>query len=279
MSNRFFFGDSDSSDSGEDSLPYPKPLSRGAFLTPDFDPATYLSTLRNRHQTLEDLRAELRDRSQHISKELLDLVNEDYQDFLSLGSSLQGGDEKVEEVRLGLLGFKRDVEGLKAKVDERRREVQHLVAEKKEIRRQMQLGRTLLEMDQRLQDLERNLMITSGGLHPVDQAGVEDIELGDSGDEGDEGEGGSAAVSRLRQHAQRYLLIQRMIKHVGPQHPFVVNQELRMERLRNTILLDLGNALRQSVAGDHEEVTKILEMYRDLNEPQEVLKILKERRP
>lgn len=198
---------------------------------------------------------------------------------MSLGSSLQGGDEKVEEVRLGLMGFKRDVEGLKAKVDERRREVQDLVAERKEMRRQMQLGRTLLELDQRLQELERKLMIASSGLHHVDQAGVEDIELSDSGDEGDEGEGGSISVSRLRRHARRYLLIQRMIKHVGPQHPFVVDQGSRMERLRNTILLDLGNALKQSVAGDREEVTKILGMYRDLNEPHEVLKVLKERRP
>ncbi|KAI4244189.1 MAG: hypothetical protein LQ352_006903 [Teloschistes flavicans] len=279
MSNRFFFGDSDSSESGEDSLPYPKPLPRAAFLTPDFDPATYLSTLRNRHQTLEDLRAELRDRSQDISKELLDLVNENYQEFLSLGSSLQGGDEKVEEVRLGLLGFKRDVEGLKRKVDERRLEVKELVAEKKEIRRQMQLGRTLLQMDQRLQELERSLMVTSNENHQENQVGVEDIELSDSWNEGDEGEGESIPVSRLRRHAQRYLLIQRMVKRVGPQHPFVINQGLRMERLRNTILLDLGNALKQIVAGDHEQVTKVLGIYRDLGEPQEVLKVLSERRP
>ncbi|KAL8687854.1 MAG: hypothetical protein Q9218_006087 [Villophora microphyllina] len=279
MSNRFFFDDSDSSDSGEDNLPYPKPLSRAAFLTPDFDPATYLSTLRNRHQTLEDLRAELRGRSQDISKELLDLVNDNYQDFLSLGSSLRGGDEKVEEVRLGLLGFKRDVEGLKGKVDERRKEVEDLVTEKQEIRRQTQLGRTLLEMDQRLQELERSLMITSNGTHQEPQVGVEDIELGDSGDESDEGGEESTSVSRLQRHAERYLLVQRMVKRVGPDHPFVINQQSRMERVRNTISLDLGNALKQTVAEDHEQMTKILGVYRDLGESQEALKALRERRP
>jgi hypothetical protein len=49
----------------------------------------------------------LRSRSQLLNKELLDLVNSNYQDFLNLGNSLHGGEEKVEEVRIGLLGFRK----------------------------------------------------------------------------------------------------------------------------------------------------------------------------
>jgi len=91
--SRFYFGDSDGSgaelsDNDHDSsLPFPKPLSRSPFLAPDFDPATFLSSLSNRHQSLADLRIELRDLSEALNKELLDLVNENYQDFLSLGSA------------------------------------------------------------------------------------------------------------------------------------------------------------------------------------------------
>ena len=54
-------------------------------------------------------------------------MNEKYQDFLSLGSSLRGGEDKIEEVRLGLLGFRRDVEGLRDMVEERRKEVEGLL--------------------------------------------------------------------------------------------------------------------------------------------------------
>ncbi|KAI4189256.1 MAG: hypothetical protein L6R41_001577 [Letrouitia leprolyta] len=278
MSNRFFFDGSDSSDSGEDNLPYPEPLARSAFLTPDFDPATFLSSLRNRHQTLEDLRAELRTRSQDISKELLDLVNDNYQDFLSLGSSLKGGDEKVEEVRLGLLGFKREVEGLKVKVDERKKEVEDLVAQRKEIRRQMQLGRSLLDVDYRLQELERSLMVASTEASSELLGNDIGQDISDGEDDSDDGQGGNASTARLDRHVRQYLLARRAMDRIGPTHPSIIGQEGRITRIKNTILLDLGNALKQLKSEDTEQATKLLGAYRDLDESQEALKILKERK-
>ncbi|KAL8767943.1 MAG: hypothetical protein Q9209_005731 [Squamulea sp. 1 TL-2023] len=278
MSNRFFFGGSDSEDSGEDNLPYPKPLARSAFLTPDFDPHTYLSTLRNRHQTLEDLRAELRSRSQEISKELLDLVNENYEDFLSLGSSLRGGEEKIEEVRFGLLGFRRDVEGLKSLVDERRQAVEALVKRRMEIRRQMQVGRAILDINQRLCELEQSLMMTSNEMHRNDSEPEIEDETSQSDEESDEGHEGATLISRLSKHAQQYLLVQRTMKRVGPDHPFVVKQEARMIKVKNTILLDLGNAVKQTDGQNTEYLMKLLTIYRDLGEPHEALVILRQRK-
>ncbi|KAL8996541.1 MAG: hypothetical protein Q9188_006550 [Gyalolechia gomerana] len=279
MSKQFFFDGSDSSDSGEDTLPYPEPLPRSAFVTPDFDPATFLSSLRNRHQTLEDLRAELRTRSQDIRKELLDLVNNNYQEFLSLGSNLQGGDEKVEEIRLGLLGFRREIAGLKGKVDERKKEVETLVVQKKEIRRQMQLGRALLDVDYRLQKLERSLMVTSNENSHGPQGNDVDQDVSEDEDESDEGQEGNASTTRLDRHVRQYLLTRRLMDRVGPDHPSISNQETRMAKVKNTILLDLGNALKQVSSQDDEQATKLLRAYRDLGESKEALKVLKEQRP
>src|SRR5580700_8340667 len=117
MSKFYFAGDcgSISSTDDEDNLPYPEALPRSDFLAPNFDALVYLSSLSHRHQTLEDLRSDLRERSQTLSKELLDLVNTNYEEFLSLGSDLKGGEEKVQDVRVGLLGFKRGVEDVRAK--------------------------------------------------------------------------------------------------------------------------------------------------------------------
>ncbi|KAL8929569.1 MAG: hypothetical protein Q9208_001238 [Pyrenodesmia sp. 3 TL-2023] len=279
MSNRFFFDDDDESDSGEDSLPYPKPLSREAFLTPDFDPATYLSSLRNRHQTLEDLRAELRTRSRDINKELLDLVNENYQDFLSLGSSLRGGDEKIEEVRLGLLGFKREIQGLKSKVDERKREVEDLVAQKEAIRRKLQLGRALLDVDYRLGELERSLVIPAGEASQNGKAPRIDRDTSESDEESDDSQEDNSTTSRLDRHVRHYLLTRRGMERIRSGHPWVAQQEARMKRVKNTILLDLGNALKQSSTGNDEQTTRLLAAYRDLGESQQALKVLRERRP
>ncbi|KAL8798117.1 MAG: hypothetical protein Q9182_006944 [Xanthomendoza sp. 2 TL-2023] len=280
MSNRFFFGGSDTEDSGEDSLPYPKPLARSAFLTPEFNPHTYLSTLRNRHQTLEDLRADLRSRSQDISKELLDLVNDNYEDFLSLGGSLRGGDEKIEEVRLGLLGFKRDIEGLKMMVDEQRKEVEALVHQKREIRKQMQVGRALLDMDRRLGALEQSLQVTTNGSHTEDHIEGTDRGFSDSGEESDDGqeEGGGISLARLNRHARQYLLTERIMRRIGLTQPFVAKQETRMTNVRDTILLDLGNALKQVGGQGSERMMRILSIYRDLGEWQDASRILRERK-
>src|SRR5579862_6606667 len=150
------------SDDDEDDLPYPRPLPRSSFLTPDFTPTSYLSTYaHNRYQTLEDLRNELRQRSQDLAAELLQLVNTDYHDYLSLGDSLRGGGEKVEEVKVGVLAFRGGVEEGREKVRVRRVEVEGLLGERRRIRKDIRLGRGLVEVDRRLEELEGRLLLGS----------------------------------------------------------------------------------------------------------------------
>lgn len=209
-------------------------------------------------------------------------MNENYQDFLSLGSSLHGGEEKVEEVRLGLLGFKRDVEGLRGKIEGRRSEVERLVDERKEIREQVQMGRALLDIDQRLQELEERLMIVSTGSIKADDQNGEEINASDSDSESDDEEHNGISTLRLRRHMQQYIYIKRQIARIGPDHPFLIKQEERVLRLKQTVLLDLGSALKQvnlSIEEDKERMMKILGIYRDMGEPEEALKVLRERRP
>lgn len=126
------------SDSDSDELPFPKPLSREAFSDPiaSFSPHSFLASLRNRHQTLEDLRSELYDRSKDLERELIELVNRDYADFIGLGSSVKGGEQRVEDLKVGLLGFKREVEEVVGSLEKTRDEVEKELRKKKEIRRQ-----------------------------------------------------------------------------------------------------------------------------------------------
>lgn len=244
-------------------------------MTPDFDPTIFLSNLHNRFQTLEDLRSELRTRSQDLNKELLDLVNEKYQDFLSLGSSLKGGDEKIEEVKVGLLGFKREVEGVKAKVSERKDEVGRLVEERMSIRKQMHLGRSLIEVDRRLEALEDQLMLTSKEAQDFDNI----VELSESDEDSEEEMSGSVSISKIRRHAEQYLYVQKLINRLGPDHPFLIKQEERLSRLKQTILLDLSSALKRAIALDTEGkgfTLKVLEIYRTMSESKDAIAVLRE---
>lgn len=210
---------------------------------------------------------------------MLDLVNENYQDFLSLGGSLQGGEEKIEEVRLGLLGFRRDVGALKDKVGAKQKEVEGLVTERKAIREDIQLGRALLDIDQRLQELEERLTISMirPAESPEDDEGFSVSSDSENGTE-DEQSGG-VPTSRLQRHAQQYMYVTKLRDKIGRDHPFLVKQQGRVTRLRNTIFLDLSNALKQSVKSmDQERTMKVLGIYRDMDEAEEATKTLKDKR-
>ncbi|KAG9567912.1 hypothetical protein KCU71_g2822, partial [Aureobasidium melanogenum] len=268
---------SDSDDDDKTPLPFPQALPRSDFLTPDFTPEAYLSTLHNRHQTLEDLRSDLRQRSQAISTELLDLVNANYEEFLSLGLRLKGGEEKIEEVRVGVLGFGREVGGVRDLVASRTQEVGSLLEEKKRIRKDVMVGRRLLEIEERLEDLEARLMVEPNNSLSVNNPSANDLDSDDEDDEDEEGDTAtSTTLSRLRKHAQAYLLLTHLTQKVLD-HPFVIAQQSRLIRLRNTLLLDLRTALKQAQAAGvgGKQLLDFLVIYRELGETEEGVGALK----
>ncbi|KAH6638914.1 oligomeric golgi complex component, COG2-domain-containing protein [Boeremia exigua] len=256
-----------SDDEDLDTLPFAKPLQRSDFLTPTFTPSAYLSTLSNRHQTLEDLRSELRARSQLLSRELLDLVNANYADFLTLGNSLRGGEERVEGVRVGLLGFAKEVAVLEALVREREEEVRVLVQERRLVRQRIEVGRRLIGIEERLRECEEGVAVEA-----------RDGELSDSSESEDEdGEGYGTSVARLRKNVVQYRLVKEAVKGLE-EHPFVVAQTARLGKVRSTLLLDLSTALQQAkragTAGS-DRVMQIMKVYADMEEPGEAVKVLK----
>ncbi|PGH04226.1 hypothetical protein GX51_03571 [Blastomyces parvus] len=302
MTSRFYFGDSDDSDHDIDdanytdsNLPFPKPLSRSSFLSPDFDPATFLSSLTNRHQTLSDLQTELRELSQCLNNELLDLVNENYQDFLSLGSALKGGDEKVEQVRVGLLAFQRDVKGIRDGYEKRIDDISALLGERKALRKEIMLGYGLLDVEESLGELEERLMLIDGREKRIMQMETNGGGGGDGSDEdsdgiieseteesdgpeddgdlsvsgGDSGRAPMVSLSRIDRHIRKYLYIRAICGRVGEKHPFIVQQEDRMERIKTALMLDLKTALQQTKRYEKNREQKlqvILRLYELIGE-------------
>ncbi|KAF6828971.1 hypothetical protein CPLU01_08201 [Colletotrichum plurivorum] len=260
-------------------LPFPAALPRSDFLAPDFHPAHYLSALPHRHQTLDDLRAELRDRSAAISAELLELVNANYTAFLSLGTELRGGDERVENVRVAMLGFRRAVEEVKARVRARGEEARGLSGELGDVRRDIEAGRKMLELDERVAALEERLALASlPGKGVPDEE--DDWDADDSEESEDDEEEGLVASSpaKLAGFAQDFCIIEALADAIGRDVPFVVKTEARMTRCRNTILLDLGTAMKEArKAGKkgQQRVVKYLGLYGLLDAQAEAIKALK----
>lgn len=254
-------------------LPFPTALSRRDFLAPDFNAATYLSSLfpsgssetgtgEHRHQTLEDLRAELRERSSAISAELLELVNANYAAFLGLGDGLRGGGERAEDVRVALLGFRRQVEDVQARVRGRREDVQRSGAELRAVRGEVEAGRRMLELDERCGVLLGKL-----------EGGATDEE-----DDADDDDSVDDSEERLVEMAGEYNAIVRLANALGRDLPYVRKMEEKITRCRNTLLVDLGASLKEArKAGEHERTVKLLRVYRLLGAYSEGVKTLREK--
>lgn len=280
---------SSSSDTDPDApLPFPTALARRDFLAPDFHAPTYLSglfpsddssTLAHRHQTLEDLRSELRERSSAISAELLELVNANYTSFLGLGDELKGGEERVEDVRVALLGFRRQVEEIKSRVRGRRDDVGKVSSVLGGVRGDIELGRRMLELDERLTLLEGRLAIGSlPNGSQEDEWGTEDSEEEDGAGDTDDNFVGSSPA-KLNGLAREYGAIEKLAESLGKDLPYVKKMDERMTRCRNTMLLDLGTAMKEArKAGEagHDRVLKFMATYRLLGAHSEGVKILKE---
>ncbi|KAL0630938.1 hypothetical protein Q9L58_010208 [Maublancomyces gigas] len=273
--SRFYFGsDSDSDSNDPDSLPFPAPLSREAFsaeIDAPFSPTAFLATLRHRHHTLEDLRAELRTRSKDLEKELVELVNRDYVDFVGLGSSLSGGDGKAEDLKMGLWGFRRDVEGVVGRIDEVVKEVEKQLKVRDGIRKQKMVARTLLALSQRLDELSSLLLLD-------DSTPAESASLLFDEDNGGEGGQGLTGVGRLKKLVTGYRYVTRhLVPRVPEGHPLLKAQLGRIEEVRGTLLLDLGSALKESkLGGDVDKTIVVMSFYADLGAEEEAVRVLKE---
>jgi hypothetical protein len=219
----------------------------------------------------------LRSRSQLLSKELLDLVNANYADFLGLGRSLTSGDEKVEEVRVGLLGFRKEVETVRGKVAEREEEVGEALEERRDVKRKIMLGRRLVEFESRLKGLEEGLVVESAG-----KSCAEDDSSEEEDEDDEEDEGFGVSIGKLSRHVQQWTLIQEIEKSLnkvmGETHPFIAAQAPRMMKIRNTILLDLSTALKQARSAGTDGVGRVMKLmivYADMEESAEAIKVLK----
>jgi hypothetical protein len=205
-------------------------------------------------------------------------VNDNYQDFLELGGSLRGGEDKIEEIKVALLGFRGDIWVLKEKVSARRKEVERLLEERRAAARDIRFSTALLEVDARLGELEKSLMV-GGGINPSNEEGTDSVDFSESDEDSEGSETGSKiSISQLGRRVERYIMIKRLIARMGPEHPFLVKQEERLLRIRQTLLLDLSTALQQEVAfrgGEGARKLKIIGIFRDMGESAEAVTLLR----
>lgn len=91
--------------------PFLLPLSHAhpllSSFNPDWDVDAFL--LSRLHTPLDELRTDLRSYLVVLKQELVQLINEDYTEFISLGTGLKGEGERLNRVKVPLVELKKDV--------------------------------------------------------------------------------------------------------------------------------------------------------------------------
>lgn len=191
---------------------------------------------------------------------------------------------------------------LKEQFETRSRDVSSLLDEKKNLRSDIAIGYELLDVADRIELLEANLMIrqNKGGDNGEDHDGTLDedddnlsdvlleIETDSSDDEDEEGEGGATtgeagnesliSLRRLESHIQKYLSLNTITSRIGEQHPFIVSQKDRVQTIKAALLLDLNTALKQAEAAGakrDERILAVLRLYELMGDQTEAISALK----
>ncbi|XP_019171329.1 PREDICTED: conserved oligomeric Golgi complex subunit 2 [Ipomoea nil] len=94
----------------------PQWLNPPLFLSEDFDAETYISDLRT-FVPLDTLRSELRSHLSSLQRDLVDLINRDYADFVSLSTKLTDVDAAVVRMRAPLLEIRHKISTFREAVE------------------------------------------------------------------------------------------------------------------------------------------------------------------
>ncbi|KAH3669468.1 hypothetical protein OGAPHI_001589 [Ogataea philodendri] len=107
----------------EDSLDFYSTLTRESFqynlakLPPgEFDPSRFISQS-YKYWSLDDLTKSLGSLLHEIDQELIDLVNNDYLNFIQLGNSIDGSVDLIHDCKIDLNGYIRDLSLANVKID------------------------------------------------------------------------------------------------------------------------------------------------------------------
>ena len=129
--DRYFTSESIDEDNLE--LPSAKQIERSSFSVPDFDVDEFLAGY-HQYQTLEDIQDQLRTWTRSLEQELVDLINEDYGQFVGLGMSLAEGKPKVQDIKVEILGFQQEIKQVQKKLETSAKETDSLIQEKAQLR-------------------------------------------------------------------------------------------------------------------------------------------------
>ncbi|KAL5507537.1 hypothetical protein ACEPAH_6993 [Sanghuangporus vaninii] len=224
----------------EVDLPELQPLTHdNKFLSaPNFNVEEFLLSRSN--TSLPDLRTELREYLAKLKEELVKLINDDYEAFISLSTDLQGEGARLERIKQPLGGLGSQIQESKDQLQSIQDSVKARLDRRAALREEKALLQLLLKISDSIARLESLLLISS----PQDISGQEkslysgaSFPTSDVLD--DKSSKGNRAKHLLRIASEYNQLLYHANKASSSNCTFVAENQRRIERIKSTLTSDL----------------------------------------
>ncbi|KAF9650191.1 COG complex component [Thelephora ganbajun] len=245
------------------ALPSYKPLSHNdPYLSAEtFDVELFLQS--RSYTSLPDLRTELRDYLATLKEELVQLINDDYEAFISLSTDLRGEGMRLERLKWPLADLKSQTLVSKQELEQLRADTQDKLKKRAALRDEKAFLHLLLKISESVSRLESLLLIestdstaVSGDLLDVAVTGTTPDE-----DQQDERVRGNRA-KHLSRVASEYT---QLLYHVSKTNPgkcaFVTEVQWRVDRIKSTLFSDLDKVFAIALASDTDKTKFMIDVF------------------
>ncbi|PPQ67248.1 hypothetical protein CVT25_005832 [Psilocybe cyanescens] len=232
-------------------LPEHVPLSHDdKFLTAeDFHVEQFL--LARSHTSLPDLRTELRQYLAELKEELVKLINDDYEAFISLSTDLRDEGSRLERLQYPLESLKHNILESKIELQAIQKDIHDKLTKRARLREEKALLHLLLKISESVMRLESLLLIS-----PPDQSTKESMKINNTNfliypshreDTNDEKLRGNNAKHLGRVSAEYTQLLYYVRKAQDEKCAFIGEIQWRIDRVHATLSSDLDQLFAQTL--------------------------------
>lgn len=245
-------GDHTSDDNDDDgdfpNLPAYVPLSHdNPYLNiADFDVEKFL--LSRSYTSLPDLRAELREYLAALKEELVKLINDDYEAFISLSTDLRDEGSRLDQLKRPLDGIRGRILESKAELSAIQNNIQEKLKKRARLREEKALLQLLLKISDSITRLEKLLAIGTPEEDPTDSFELSLQKLGPPTDETPDEKLPTNRAKHLARVATEYTqLLYHVSKARDENCVFVNGVQWRVDRIQSTLSSDLDSLLTSTL--------------------------------
>lgn len=192
------------------------------------------------YTTLPELRAELKDYLSSLKEELVQLINDDYEDFISLSTDLRGEKSRLERIKAPLSTLRQRVLVARKSLQDIQDAVQAKLTARAKLRDEKVLLHLLLKISESLSRLESLLLLQSEDA--PDHPGMLPAHLAEVAGHSSTVKTQGSRGKHLSRVATEYMqLLYHISKARAEKCAYVDAIQERVDRVRNTLTSDLDH--------------------------------------